>query len=284
LSNSLCIIIPRVNNAAPLRLSQHSLGDFADCPRRYYLRYIAQQAWPLVEASPTGGLTALQYREYLRKGALLHRWIERHWLGIDETPQTDDPELQTWWARFLSADFSHLPATRTPELELTAPLGEASLYARFDLLACQPGQAVIVDWKTLRGETAPSYQMLKRRIQTRAYLYVLATAGAPFNEGHPFEPEQCAMRYWLANFPDRAWVEITYSRAEYEADKAMLSGLVDEISRGQTIEDFPKTSDERKCRYCEYRTLCHRLGAPGAITPEFDPEAALDGEVGELEY
>jgi hypothetical protein len=64
----------------------------------------------------------------------------------------------------------------------------------------------------------------------------------------------------------------------------MLLGLVDEISRGQNERDFPKTEDERKCRYCEYRTLCHRLGGAGAIPPEFDPDAALDEDVGELEY
>ncbi len=265
------------------RFSQHSLSDFVDCPRRFYLRYIARQSWPLVETGPHG-MDALTYQEYLRLGAVLHRWIERYWLGISDGSthfQTPNPELALWWSRFTATDFSDLPTQRLPELELSAPLGEFRVYARFDLLALQPspptplppgeGRAIIVDWKTLRGENPPSHEFLKQRLQTRVYLYVLATAGAPFNNGVPMQPEQCVMRYWLANFPERPWVEIGYSAAEYAQDTAKLLALASDISTRATQAgevQFPKTDDERKCTYCTYRTLCHRRGAPGAELPD----------------
>ena len=141
--------------------SQHSLADFVACPRRFYLRHIAHQAWPLIESAPWG-MDALTYRDYLRKGALLHQWIERYWLGVGSPEEsvpssesrvttsssglgtdssalkTRDPELSVWWARFLAEDFSALPPQRLPELALVAPLGDTRLYGRFDLLAPLP--------------------------------------------------------------------------------------------------------------------------------------------------
>jgi hypothetical protein len=277
------------------QFSQHSLSDFADCPRRFYLRYIAKQAWPLVETGPTG-LDVLDYQNYLRQGAILHRWIERYWLGISTSaPATQNSELAVWWSRFLAADFSGLPEQRLPELELVAPLGEHRLYARFDLLAIDPSstervgagrgsRAVIVDWKTLRGENAPSYPFLKNRLQTRVYLYVLATAGAPFNDGAPFEPEHCAMRYWLANFPERPWLEIGYSRAEYEQDRVRLLALAQDAARREGEAQYEKTDDERHCTYCNYRTLCHRRGLPDAPAPDEDVQVVDLNEVQALEY
>ena len=278
------------------RFSQHSLSDFADCPRRFYLRYIAKQAWPLLETGPSG-MDALTYQAYLRRGSILHRWIERYWVGIgDDGPRTtddglpssvsrlsssvsDEAELDLWWQRFINTDFADLPPNRLPELELVAPIGEALLYARFDLLALsvwQPsegsepseGYATIIDWKTLRGDNPPSYAFLKNRLQTRIYLYVLATAGAPFSAGQPLTPERCQMRYWLANFPEHPWVEIAYSQAEYEADRNRLGALINDATRRASEAEFEKTSDEKHCTYCNYRTLCRRRGATGAAPPD----------------
>lgn len=284
--------------------SQHSLTDFLDCPRRFFLRYIRKQAWPLLEVAPMG-MDALTYREYLRKGALLHQWIERYWLGVP-SPQSplpsdgagdsglaiNDAELSVWWTRFLATDFSALPPQRTPELELVAPLGEFRLYARFDLLAAGGAgrPLTIVDWKTLRGDRAPGYDFLKRRVQTRVYLYVLATAGGPYaHEGdgnQSVEAGSCEMRYWLANFPEQPWVDIGYSPAEYRADYERLLGVARDIASRSDEAAFEKTADERHCAVCTYRTLCHRASASGLDMPAADAEArVIDlSDVQELEY
>lgn len=266
------------------RFSQHSLSDFAECPHRFYLRYIAKQSWPLLETGP-GAMEALTYQAYLRRGVILHRWIERHWLGMAGSPQTqpvaladaDEAELSLWWQRFVAADLATLPPLRLPELALVAPLGDALLYARFDLLAL-PNHAndadheiVIVDWKTVRGNVAPSERFFRNRLQTRIYLYVMATAGAPFNGGQPIAPERCRMRYWLANFPDRPWVEIGYSQAEYEADARRLHDLVSDALSRRRRDAFERTSDERHCQYCNYRTLCQRQGIVDATPPDETP-------------
>jgi PD-(D/E)XK nuclease superfamily len=273
--------------------SQHSLSDLEDCPRRFYLSYIARQAWPLIESGPTG-MNALTYQAYLRRGALLHTWIERHWLGIEsQEPRAksqEDEELVTWWSRFINTDFSELPPQRLPELELIAPIGDYRLYGRFDLLAQSPipnpsSPSVIVDWKTLRSENPLPYRFFRDRLQTRVYLYVLATAGAPFNAGVALEPEQCVMRYWLANFPDKPWVEITYSRAEYEQDKQRLLKLIESATGHSDDALFNNpTTDEKKCTYCQFRTLCNRQGEAGAPLPD-ETTALIDlADITELDY
>jgi CRISPR/Cas system-associated exonuclease Cas4 (RecB family) len=279
------------------RFSQHSLSDFADCPRRFYLRHVARQAWPLLVSGPHG-MDAQTYQGYLQRGALLHRWIERYWSGIPTSNLelgTQHAELGLWWSRFQATDFSGLPVQRFPELELSAPLGDYRVYARFDLLALHPHAnllsegdsvgAVIVDWKTLRGDTPPSHEFLKRRLQTRVYLYVLATAGAPFNGGQPIPPEACAMRYWLANFPERPWVEIRYSRAEYVQDAALLNALAANIKSRSGQDQFPKTDDVRHCTYCTYRTLCHQHSVQDAAVPDEEVSQSIDIGAGEaLDY
>lgn len=255
---------------ADFLFSQHSVADFEACPRRFYLRFVARQAWPLPEAAAPG-LDAAGAEAYLRRGQVLHRWIERHLLGVPVDPGVGegDTELQMWWRRFRSERLDDLPAERLPELALTAELGAERLYARFDLLAIGGGDAVIVDWKTLRGPRAPTEGFLRQRLQTRVYLYALAASGAPFNGGRPFEPGRIQMRYWLANFPERPWVKVAYSREAFEQDGRALAALIADIRSRSGEEAFGKTDDAKACARCGYRTLCSRQDAR-------DPEAVLD--------
>ena len=264
------------------KFSQHSLSDFADCPRRFYLRYVAKQAWPLIESGPFKQ-DAQEYQKSLWRGTVLHRWIERYWLGVP-AQSSDDAELNLWWARFTGTRFDDLPAQRLPELALVAPLGDYLLYARFDLLALDPAaeRAVIVDWKTLRGERPPRYRVFAERFQTRIYLYVLATAGAAFNAGEPFAPEKISMRYWLANFPDAPWVDIPYSADEHERDRRSLLALMDDAARREGEEQYEMTPDESKCSDCTFRTLCRRrTGEPEQAAPDQWLDAE---ETPELDY
>jgi hypothetical protein len=190
----------------------------------------------------------------------------------------------------VNTDFGDLPSQRWPELALIAPIGEYRLYARFDLLAQSPisnfqSPFVIVDWKTLRSENPLPYRFFRDRLQTRAYLYVLATAGAPFNDGAALEPEQCVMRYWLANFPEKPWVEISYSRAEYEKDKQRLLRLIEGVAQRSDDDLFSSpTTDEKKCTYCQYRTLCNRKGEANALLPD-EASGLIDlADIQELDY
>ncbi len=267
------------------KFSQHSLTDFVECPRRFYLRYVVKQVWPLVETDPLG-LDPFERQLYLWRGVMLHRWIERYWLGIPPST-SDDPELNLWWVRFLATDFSDLPEQRLPELALVAAIEDHQqqprlLYARFDLLASEPGRAIIIDWKTLRGARPPRYQTFATRMQTRIYQYVLTTAGAAYNHSDPFAPEHIRMRYWLANFPDTPWIEVPYSEEQYARDREWLQRLIGDITRREGEAQFEMTSDERNCMYCTYRTLCRRTQA---LPPAQEQDQWVDIEaITELDY
>jgi len=240
--------------------SQASLQDYADCPRRFQLRYLLRVAWPALEAEP-----ALESERHLQQGSAFHRLVHQHVVGI--APERlagtlTDADLRRWWGNYLDHGLQGLPASRYPEIVLSAPVGGHRLVAKYDLIAVDAGQrAVIVDWKTSRRQ--PKRRHLAQRLQTRVYPYLLVQAGAHLNDVQPFRPEQVEMVYWFANFP-AAPERFAYDAAQYEADEVYLASLIAEIE-GLGEEGFPLTTDGRRCEYCPYRSLCRRGVRAGAL-------------------
>jgi len=269
------------------QFSQCSLQDYVDCPRRFQLRYLLRLAWPAVEAEP-----ALENERHLQQGAAFHRLVHQHTLGIAPerlSSAVADADLRRWWHNYLERGSEGLPATRYPEVVLSAPVGDYRLIARYDLIAVDPGRrGVIVDWKTSRRRLKRRW--LSERLQTRVYPYLLVRAGAQFNKGQPFEPQQVEMVYWFAEYPDDP-ARFAYDTARYEAHEAHLTSLIEEIG-GLENEDFPLTTQERRCRYCPYRSLCQRgirAGAFDELEDELEPggefDISLDFEqIAEIEY
>ncbi|MFB0534151.1 MAG: PD-(D/E)XK nuclease family protein [Anaerolineae bacterium] len=309
------------------QFSQGSLQDYVDCPRRFQLRYIQRVAWPAVEAEP-----ALENERHLQQGAAFHRLVHQHMLGLSPerlSSTITDEALSRWWHNYLESGPTDLPASRYPEVVLSAPVSGHRLVAKYDLIAVDPAlspsallrvdsaegsgrRAIIVDWKTSRKR--PRRKWLAERLQTRVYPYLLVRAGAHLNEGRPFQPEQVEMVYWFADFPEDP-ERFPYDAAQYDADDAYLASLIEEIkelalspvlpapsvvegspveglSKGLGDEGFPLTTQERRCRYCPYRSLCRRGTRAGAFEeaedePEWgdDFEIALDFEqIAEIEY
>jgi hypothetical protein len=115
------------------------LQDYADCPRRFQLRYLLQLAWPALAAEP-----ADEYEAQTRDGETFHRLAQQHTLGIipwQDQPQLDADPLAEWWRAYLADPPADLPAIRLPEITLSAPLGDHRLSAKYDLLALDPGEA-----------------------------------------------------------------------------------------------------------------------------------------------
>jgi len=261
--------------------TQSSLRDYLDCPRRFQLRYVLEQPWPAVESEP------LLERERLADlGRRFHQMAQRHTVGLPVeqiAASAQDPELARWWWNYLSVPPRDLPSSvRRAEVMLTAPLGAHRLAAKYDLLALEPGRrAVIVDWKTERKR--PSRAQLAaspRGAQTRVYRYVLVEAGAALNGGRPIEPEQVTLVYWFAEFPAEPEV-FPYDSAQHAEDAAYLANLVSEIAARADAE-WPKTSDETRCRFCVYRSLCGR-GVVAGAGDETEAEFDLDIEIAQVE-
>jgi hypothetical protein len=257
------------------QFSQNSLQDYVDCARRFQLRYVIDQKWPAAESEPID-----RHEHFLEQGSKFHLLVQRHLSGIPTEALTPhDPLLAGWWQDYLRHPIADLPETvRLPELNLSTPVAGQRLTATFDLLALEPGQrAVIVDWKT--SQRLPHRDTLAARLQTRVYPFVLVEAGTHLFGG-PIAPEQAAMIYWYANYPTQPQ-RFPYDAAQHAANREYLSGLIESIL-AHDEEEWPLTEDERRCKYCVYRSLCDRGVEAGPFGEwdedvlDIDPEAVAD--------
>lgn len=250
-----------------LVFSQSALQDYEDCHRRFELRYLLDVRWPAQETAQ-----ALQYETGQQKGQEFHHLAHQHALGIPAealAATINDNELRAWWDSYLAWQAKHLPADRYPELTLTAPIGEAQLMAKYDVVAkLADGTFLIVDWKTGRPQTA---SRLANRMQTIVYPFVLAKAGDWLNNGQPISPDRIRFVYWFAETGET--VEYSLSAEKLEQDEARLASLINDITASL---EFPKTADERRCRFCAYRSLCERGEIPGDLN-ELEDDETLDG-------
>lgn len=259
----------------PFQLGQGSLQDYVDCARRFQLRYVRRLQWPAVEVAPP-----LENERYLQQGAAFHHLIHQHLSGLPArrlSRTVTDPEVRRWWFHYLESGPRDLPAHHHPEVELSAPVAHSRLVAQYDLVAVDPGRrAVIVDWKTNRKR--PRRGSLSQRLQTRVYPYLLVRAGAHLNGGDELQPHQMTMVYWFASFPARPEA-FAYDDDLYRADRDFLTGLLTEIEDTFADRDeddlLPRTDDERRCRYCRYRSLCRR-GVEAGRLDEMEPAAVAD--------
>lgn len=252
-------------------LSQSSLQDYQDCPRRFELRYLQRLAYPAIETEP-----ALENEKHQREGEYFHRLAQQYLIGIpaEQVGRLANTEnLQRWWTNFLDLrslkDFGSL----YPEITLSAPLGKFRLVAKYDLIAINKERAVIFDWKTYRRR--PKNEWLHIRWQTRVYRALLAKAGAHLNGGSPFAPEQIEMVYWFTDFPAEP-ANFPYKADQFKRDWDALTKMSEEISHASTSlsTNFPKTDEVSKCSYCPYRSYCNRgVRAGDAADAELETEA-----------
>ena len=263
---------------ADFAFTQGSLQDFADCARRFELRFIRRMRYPALETQQP-----LQFEKRTRRGARFHKLVQQHLLGVPAealtTSLADDEELAGWWAHYLAVGLTDLPAARYSEITLQAPLAGRRLIATYDLLALEPGgAAVIVDWKT--GSRIPSREYLLGRMQTVVYRYVLAQAGAHLYAGESIPPERIRMDYvYVAGGGER--LSLRYSAAQMSEDEALLSEIIAAIDHAEV---FPLTDEERRCRFCSYRSLCDRGGAGRLEDFDLDEYEDEDEEAFALEF
>jgi len=242
---------------AEFSFNQQNLQDYLDCPRRFELRYLQQLAWPAIRSEP-----ALELERHLRLGERFHQMIQQHLLGLPPeavASQATEVELDEWWRNYLNHPPTSLPGQHYPEITLVAPFEGCRLVAKYDLLAIEPDRsAVIVDWKTNRRATIPA--TLKARAQSRLYPFLLIIAGAQLNSGAPLLPEQVEMIYWFTADPVHP-ISFDYSQSQFQADREFFQEIIDKIEVQEP--PFLLTTDNKRCLYCNYRSLCQRGIAAG---------------------
>jgi hypothetical protein len=274
--------MPELKNKLPVpfSFSQSSLQDYADCARRFQLRYIEQLQWPAVETAPV-----LENERRQLEGQQFHLMVQQSLIGLPAEKlarMANTPDLSRWWDNFRAHGPKLDGFKLYTELALSAPIGKHRLVAKYDLVAVKPGgQALIFDWKTYRKR--PKDDWMAARLQTKVYRALLVVAGAHLNGGQPFAPEQVEMSYWYADFPSEP-SRFPYDAGQYKRDWDGLVKLVDELNAKQS---FPLTDDEQKCAFCSYRSYCDR-GVTAGQLDEIETElSALDvslEQIQEIEF
>jgi CRISPR/Cas system-associated exonuclease Cas4 (RecB family) len=274
--------------------SQSSLQDFMECARRFQLRYIYRLAWPALETQEM-----VEAERLLKQGNRFHQLVQQQIIGVAverlESSITDE-DLARWWENYrayatqtLGLENLQAPQNLFPEVNLSAPIGDYRLVAKYDLLVKKlEGQWLIVDWKTSRKR--PKSEWLRSRMQTYVYPFLFVQAGGELHEGMAIEPEMVEMIYWFSEHP-QAMERIAYNADKYEADQSFLEGIIKRIVNMEP-QAFMKTEHGERCAYCVYRSLCERGLQAGALAEyegsgesEAGIEFELDfEEIAEIEF
>jgi hypothetical protein len=232
--------------------TQQNLQDFSDCKRRFYLRHVVNLEWPAIESEPVR-----QQEDLIQLGTRFHLMCQQALAGVPSdilTISIDNPELEMWWQNFLRLGFHTKPGDFTVEKLLSIPFAGFRLAAKFDLLLKSPtGKITIYDWKTSQHQ--PKRQTLLERMQSRVY---------PLVAGYETD-EEIEMVYWYPAFPDSP-VRFVNTLQQRKIDEAFLDSLIVEISSLHENE-FSLTNQERKCKFCRYRSLCDRGVTAGISSP-----------------
>src|SRR5258707_2156412 len=101
-----------------LSYDQSKLQDYADCARRFQLRYLMAQAWPAPLAEPLGDAERADLL-----GQRFHRLVERYYLDVPIELAKIDPALRGWWDAFMANPVPNLPTGKhLPEITVSAPI------------------------------------------------------------------------------------------------------------------------------------------------------------------
>ena len=258
--------------------SQSALEAYRECPRRFELRFIQDLRWPGLETQD-----AIEHEAQIERGEEFHQLLHMHSLGVEERKLEEtirDDEIRAWWKNYLLWQKDNLPPARWSEISLTAPVGASLVTAKYDVIARErDGGFLIVDWKSGKVD---SRARLARRLQTSVYPFVLARAGESLNEGLAIAPERIRMVYWFAQTGET--LEFNTTLDLVEKTDADLRSMIDEIA---ARFEFPKTNDERRCRFCVYRSLCERGAQAGNLDELPDdttePEETLVIDLADIE-
>ena len=283
---------PIINlQSSPFTFSQNSLQAYVDCPRRFQLRYLFHLAWPAPEAQPI-----IEYEQHLQRGQAFHKLIQQHLAGIPSVRLAkiagSDPLLVQWWRDFMAENPIPDDYARHVEINLSTPIEQHRLAARYDLLAIGDGNFIIFDWKT--NQVLPKQETIQGKLQSRVYPYVLAKAGIIINQGKPVDPKLVKMVYWFSNYPVNP-IHLHYDQEQYDTDSFYFRNMIDTITSMEE-DDFSCTEDLNHCRYCVYRSFCGRGEEAGlmndldkiyaleeGLTEDLDLEIDLD-QIAEIEF
>lgn len=234
--------------------SANNLQDYVDCPRRFELKYILHQSWPAVISKPVQAL-----EEKTEMGTRFHRLAHQYLEGIPPDLLLEaalDQKVSSWFSRFIDFLRSFKNKAFISEFSVVSVLENFRLMAVIDFIAITQDESVIItDWKTT--EIEPELEFYEGKIQTLLYpVIVFETLHSIFPLSDRIPPENVSLLYWFPAFPEKS-LNFAFSDEIYSSHKNYLSSIIREISQLHQGA-FRKTEDLKRCKFCQYRSLCER--------------------------
>ncbi len=241
--------------------SANSLQDYLDCPRRFELKYLLNQSWPAEQSEPV-----LEFESHMQLGSQFHQLVYQYLNGIPQDvllQSIPDPELEGWFNNFL-AYYKDLKFERIfPEFPLRLSIHQSPLVAVFDLIGLtKTGELCILDWKT--SGKIPRKDILAGGIQSILYPYAALETAPSFLPEMKIEVEKIHMSYLYVHQPQDNLLSFDYSAEAHTGNRKFLEALIDQIN-SKNRGEFERTSEERRCKFCVYRSLCERGAAAGNL-------------------
>ncbi len=259
--------------------SANCLQTYLNCPRRYELKYPHKQSWPAAISEPI-----LEFERHLQLGSRFHQLAFQYLNGIPENDLVktiNDSDLNTWFQNLLSFLKTINMQLSFAELAVKVPVGAYQAVAVFDLLAVTPDMnLLILDWKS--AKRIPRKDQLAERIQTMLYPFAAFESVQSTVPGFEIEAENLQMSYLFVRHNHDNLITFEYNQNFHEQNRKLLENLIMEISAKETGA-FECTTETRRCKYCNYRSLCERGVRAGDFRQE-DEEPDLDQIIQNLDF
>ena len=237
------------NNLDDLFFSQLSLKVYENCPLKFRRRYLDGLYWPADWSDN------YSQKEIVEKGKKFHLIAQRYYKRGENIQSDITPEdLSGWFEELKSFRPYNNLAEFYPEHELRINKNDIKLVAKYDLLYIdkKSKKVIIYDWKTTKKRF--NNNKLINNLQTKVYLYVLAETGKFYYFDDSINFDRMSIIYWNPRFPKQA-AKINYNEKKFKKDREFLRKKIKEI-KNLKYDDFKKTKNEKKCRFCEYRPIC----------------------------
>ncbi len=228
-------------------ITQTQIGAYERCKRFYYLRYIEKLAWPV--DNKTG--------EEIQRGSDFHLLARQLIMGLDHAElifPSDDEKMVRWIDNFCRKlplwQFDRIYA----EKEVTALCSNVLWLGMFDALAVKDDHLTIFDWKTT-GHPASAADYIKSP-QTKLYRFLAKTCAPRLLEAglHGLPAENIEMIYWFPEHPETE-IRLPYSESAFREDLTWLQLKAAEMNFTDA-EHYPRNTENRGCRFCNYETYC----------------------------
>lgn len=259
--------------------SANNLQDYVDCPRRFELKYILKQNWPAITSQPV-----LEMENKIQMGNRFHQLANQYLTGISGDVlenSIDDPELKLWFNRFQKYIKSSLNFPHFSEFTVFLSFEGFRLIAIFDFISLTDIHKMMIgDWKT--SSRLPNKEFYFQSIQSYLYPFIAyETRVNLFPQASTLQPEDLFMEYWFPGFPENT-ITREYSTTSHTSSRELISSLISEIAQKE-LGTFEKTPNDKRCVYCQYRSLCER-GIQAGKLEDAEDDSESDSRFDSLDF